>query len=52
MAEHGRNPDGDFSYHHCAELQITADPAKPIDRAWLTTVGIPVQQRLVQQLPK
>jgi hypothetical protein len=34
MAEHGRNSDGDFSYHHCAELQITADPSKPIDRAW------------------
>ena len=34
MAEHGRNSDGDFSYHHCAELQITADPSKPIDKAW------------------
>ena len=34
MAEHGRNGDGDFSYHHCAELQITADPAKPVDRGW------------------
>jgi hypothetical protein len=44
MAEHGRNGDGDFSYHHCAELQITAEPAKPIDRAWLTTVGVPAQK--------
>jgi hypothetical protein len=43
MAEHGRNSDGDFSYHHCAELQITADPSKPIDRAWMTTVGVPTQ---------
>jgi hypothetical protein len=43
MAEHGRNSDGDFSYHHCAELQITADPSKPIDRAWMTTVGVPAQ---------
>ena len=34
-----------FSYHHCADLQITADPAKPIDRAWLTTVGVPVQRK-------
>jgi hypothetical protein len=34
MAEHGRNRDGDFSYHHCADLQITADPAKPIDTRW------------------
>jgi hypothetical protein len=34
MAEHGRNVDGDFSYHHCADLRITADPAKPIDTRW------------------
>jgi hypothetical protein len=23
-----------FTYHHCATLQITADPKKPIDAAW------------------
>ena len=34
MAEHGLNKDGGFYYHHCADLQITADPAKPIDRRW------------------
>jgi hypothetical protein len=34
MAEHGLNKDGDFSYHHCADLKITANPALPIDRAW------------------
>jgi hypothetical protein len=34
MAEHGLNKDGDYSYHHCAELAITADPAKPIDSRW------------------
>ena len=34
MAEHGRNTDGDFSYHHCAVVNITADPAKPIDPRW------------------
>ena len=34
MAEHGRNRDGDFSYHHCADLQITADPSKPLDTRW------------------
>jgi hypothetical protein len=34
MAEHGVNKDGGFFYHHCADLQITADPAKPIDRRW------------------
>lgn len=31
MAEHGLNPDGGYFYHHCADLQITADPAKPLD---------------------
>ena len=34
MAAHGLNADGDFSYHHCADLQITADPKKPIDNRW------------------
>jgi len=34
MAEHGRNKDGDFSYHHCADLSITADASKPVDRTW------------------
>ena len=34
MAEHGRNTDGDFSYHHCAVVNITADLAKPIDPRW------------------
>src|SRR5262245_45071619 len=34
MAEHGLNKDGDYSYHHCADLAITADPAKPIDSRW------------------
>jgi hypothetical protein len=31
MADHARNTQGDFSYHHCAELQIRANPSKPID---------------------
>ena len=34
MAEHGLNRDGDYSYHHCADLQITADASKPIDTRW------------------
>jgi hypothetical protein len=34
MAEHAINNPGNFTYHHCAELQITADPAKPLDKAW------------------
>ena len=36
MAEHGLNRDGDFSYHHCADLKITADPAKPLATGWPT----------------
>ena len=34
MADHGYNQPGGYSYHHCADLQITADPAKPIDKGW------------------
>ena len=34
MEEHALNREGDFSYHHCADLSITADPKKPIDRRW------------------
>jgi hypothetical protein len=40
MAEHGLNRDGDFSYHHCADLQITADPSKPVETQW-TVIGVP-----------
>jgi len=31
MASHGLNKDGDYSYHHCAMLEIKANPDKPID---------------------
>jgi hypothetical protein len=31
MAAHSRYPVGDYSYHHCADLQIRANPKKPID---------------------
>jgi hypothetical protein len=34
MEEHGLNKEGDFSYHHCADLKITANPALPIDKGW------------------
>jgi hypothetical protein len=34
MAEHPLNKDGDYSYHHCATLKITANPKLPIDKAW------------------
>jgi len=35
MAQHGFNPGGGFYYHHCADLQITADPKlPPADKAW------------------
>src|ERR1044071_2868739 len=39
MAEHGRNKDGDFSYHHCADLKITADRSKPLDARWPAVAG-------------
>jgi hypothetical protein len=34
MAEHAKNPDGDYSYHHCAVVNVTADPSKPMDARW------------------
>ena len=34
MGEHGHNPDGDYSYHHCADFKITANPKFPIDKRW------------------
>ena len=34
MADHGYNQPGGYSYHHCAELQITADSSKPMDKGW------------------
>ena len=34
MADHGYNIPGGYAYHHCADLQITADPAKPISKGW------------------
>ena len=34
MEDHGYNKDGGYTYHHCADIKITADPAKPIDKGW------------------
>ena len=34
MADHGYNQPGGYSYHHCADLKITADPKKKLDKGW------------------
>jgi hypothetical protein len=34
MEAHPVNNPGQFTYHHCAVLHITADPGKPVDTAW------------------
>jgi hypothetical protein len=34
MEEHPVNKDGRFTYHHCADLKITANPRLPIDAGW------------------
>ena len=34
MEQHGPNNPGMYTYHHCATIQITPDPKKPIDAAW------------------
>jgi hypothetical protein len=39
MANHGYNQPGGYSYHHCADLSITADPSKPIDKGWPAPTG-------------
>ena len=36
MAQHGPNPGGAYFYHHCADLEITADPALPGPDAGVT----------------
>ncbi len=34
MENHPVNPDGRFTYHHCADLKVTANPKLPIDMGW------------------
>lgn len=34
MEEHPGFREGGFTYHHCAVLDITADPALPMDEGW------------------
>jgi len=34
MEQHAVNNPGMFTYHHCAVLEITADPQKAIDSGW------------------
>ena len=36
MADHAYNQPGGYSYHHCADLNITADTSKPLDKGWPT----------------
>lgn len=34
MGEHGYNPDGGYSYHHCATVSITRNPDLATDDEW------------------
>jgi hypothetical protein len=34
MEQHPINPDGRFTYHHCADLKITANPKLKLDTSW------------------
>jgi len=34
MEDHAFNNPGGYTYHHCADVQITADPSKPLDTGW------------------
>jgi len=35
MEQHPMNNPGNFTYHHCAVLHITANPVKPVDAGWV-----------------
>jgi hypothetical protein len=43
MAEHGLNREGDYSYHHCADVAITADTTKPITKGWPAPAAAPAK---------
>jgi len=34
MENHPGFREGGFSYHHCAIVNITADPSKPLASGW------------------
>jgi hypothetical protein len=34
MEEHTLNNPGYFTYHHCADIKLTADPKKPPSKGW------------------
>ena len=34
MEQQGANNPGNYTYHHCAVVQIAPDARKPIDAAW------------------
>ena len=44
MADHAYNQPGGYSYHHCADIAITADPAKPLDKGWPAPVTTAARQ--------
>ena len=52
MAEHGPNAGGGYFYHHCADLQITADPAVgPIDTQWTQPINVTISPVRVSLKP-
>jgi len=34
MEKHGLNKEGYYTYHHCADLKITANPKLPLSKGW------------------
>lgn len=38
MGEHGYNPDGGYSYHHCATVSITRNPDLATDEEWAKSI--------------
>ncbi len=39
MGEHGYNPDGGYSYHHCARVNITRNPDLETNAEWSAFIG-------------
>jgi hypothetical protein len=39
MANHGFNNPGGYTYHHCADINITADTSKPLSPGWPAEVA-------------
>src|SRR5436190_3195470 len=52
MEEHGVNPDGRFTYHHCADLKVVANKHEKIDAAWPKQKAKPAAAKVAEKAAK